>query len=284
MSYGIDISSWQPADVPGAWAFMFVKLSEANGPANRRFAQQWQNAKRTMRGVYHYARPGVSDGAEQAQVFSSLALSSGFRPGEELWALDVEGGSNGTTDGPRWAQFVHDFMGPTLERLGPRGFLYVGQYFFRADLGPLTQSYNWWLPNYGMNDGSVHYLPFGANPVLHQFSSAGNLDRDVVHDAARWNALVGTPGAVHPTPAPAPTPAVHRRLQDVLFFFQVSDASLGAKNTVWMSDGFRCRPMHDEAELHRYQYIALLQGYTEEQLKVGTVKAADVAGLEGFKA
>src|SRR4051794_12869162 len=111
---GIDISAYQADDVPGDWLFIVVKSTEGNTYVNPRFDAQWRNAARTRRGVYHYARPAKSDGATQAKRFSDHALLHGFKPGEDMWQLDVEGALNEGVTGPQWAFFVAQFMNLAL--------------------------------------------------------------------------------------------------------------------------------------------------------------------------
>ncbi len=207
---GIDISQFQDVAVAsGDWMFVVIKLTEGTWVSNTKFAQQWAAAKGKRRGAYHYARPLKSDGHAQATYFVEQvhAAAPDFRPGFDLWQLDVEGFANDGVDGFHWASFINNFMPVALEGLGDLGFLYVGRYFFAAQLQELTQEYNWWLPDYGRNDGTLHALPAGVNPVLHQFTSVNpSLDRNVVHDVAKWNAL--TSGSVPaPKPGPQPTPA-----------------------------------------------------------------------------
>lgn len=216
---GPDVSGFQTPNVlsVGDWLFAFVKLSEGTGASNRNFRQQWSDALRFFkRGVYHYARPHSSDGLHQANTFCDLAYAAGFKHGVDMWALDVEGLGNDVkalgneaVTGPEWVAFINTFMGQAIARLGPIGFLYVGQYFFPADIGPLTHRYPWWLPNYGINDGAVHGLPFGVNPVLHQFTSANGLDKSIVHDMAAWQRLTDDP---HGLFIPVPPTKEHRVL------------------------------------------------------------------------
>lgn len=196
---GIDISHYQPADVPGDWLFIVVKLTEGMGDPHAAFDAQWANAARTMRGVYHYARPAASDGATQAKHFCDIALASGFTPGTDIWLLDVEGQGNETVSGKQWQVFVDTFMPVALRRLGVAGFLYVGAYF-QSELAVARTRYNWWVPAYGVNDGNVHPLPAGVRPVVHQYTSVP-FDKNVVVDKERWEMLTA-----RPLPVPEPTP------------------------------------------------------------------------------
>jgi hypothetical protein len=195
---GIDISGFQPDDVPGPWEFVVVKLSEGSGTPNPRFDAQWQAAKRTTRGVYHYARPALSGGARQANFFADKALAAGFRPGTDLWQLDAEDGLNEGVG--NWHQFITDFMAVALERLGHRGFLYAGWPFLVAHrCTDLPAKFKWWLPDYGPDNGQYHE-PSPAVPmnlvVIHQFTSHPMDQNRVINQTAYAFAA--------PTPPPKP--------------------------------------------------------------------------------
>lgn len=196
---GIDISGVQPDDVPGNWDFVVVKLSEGHATPNHRVDAQWSNARRTARGFYHYARPALSSGADQANFFADEALARGFRPGVDIWQLDAEDGENaGVTD---WRQFIIDFMGVALARLGRRGFLYAGQPFLYAHgCVDLPYKYLWWLPDYGPNTSATdHGVPAGLPVVIHQFTSFGGLDQ---------NRIVNQMAYAQPGPVVVPPPKV----------------------------------------------------------------------------
>lgn len=170
---GIDISGVQPDDIPGPWEFVVVKLSEGTGMPNPRFTAQWQAAKRTTRGVYHYARPAKSSDSVQANFFANEALARGFKPGVDIWQLDAEDGLNAGVG--NWREFITEFMAVALARLGRRGFLYAGWPFLQAHgCADLPGKFMWWLPDYNRNDGSYHE-PSSAAPkqfvVIHQFTS-----------------------------------------------------------------------------------------------------------------
>lgn len=276
---GEDISQFQDgAAGSGNWAFVVMKLTEGRSVSNFKFADQWKSAAGKLRGAYHYGRPHQSDGATQARYFAAQLMARGFTPGTDLWALDVEGLGNDGVGGYEWRDFVISFMESALPILGPIGFLYVGRFFFAAELGPLTARYNWWLPDYGPNDGTEHRLPAGVNPVLHQFTSARpSLDRDAVYDVPRWNALV----AHAPVPVPTPTPRSPRK---VITFFQITDhPTEAARATVWLSDGLAARPMAGTQELKNWQDNAQAAGYTAEQVAVRPLPWAEAQRVAGVK-
>lgn len=206
-SIGIDISAAQNAVAPGPWLFAIHKATEGHDYTDPQFAGRYQSLRNValLVGAYHYARPADGfDGTAQADFFADVCLSAGFRAGVDMWQLDCEGIGNEGVTSAMWSAFVPAFMERARFRLGDRGFMYCGFYFEAAALRPLAVRYPWWDADYGPNDGAVHPLPLGANPVIHQFASNGGLDRNVIHDAARWASIVGSA----PPPAPAPIPKV----------------------------------------------------------------------------
>lgn len=201
---GIDISGFQPDNVPGPWEFIVVKTTEGTSVVNPRADAQWLYASRTTRGLYTYARPGKGSAPVQAQAFIRDALARGFRPGVDIWQLDAEAGGNESVSPQTWQAYVDAFMLVTLAQLGPRGFLYAGWPFVQTyGLQGHVQRYKWWLPAYGRNDGNVNPYPPGTPEqlvVIHQFSSHGGLDQNRVVDSARYGA------SAPPAPAPKPKP------------------------------------------------------------------------------
>ena len=94
---GVDISSYQGKITWSTWTkrdkqFTYVKATEGTGFVNPQFGQQYNGAHAAgmIRGAYHFARPDVSGGAEQAEYF--IAHGGGWRAdGTTLpGALDIE--------------------------------------------------------------------------------------------------------------------------------------------------------------------------------------------------
>lgn len=193
---GIDIADFQPDQVPGDWLFVVLKTTQGIHVANEKAAEQWAFAAQfPYRGLYHYATPldsaeagMASSGAIQANYFADDALARGFRPGVDMWQLDVESELNEQVTPEDWAEFVPAFMAVAVKRLGIFGFQY-GPVFYGAGY--------YWYPNYGPNDGLDHGVPAGIPAVLHQYTSAGNLDQNHVANAVTWQNLT------HPAPSPA---------------------------------------------------------------------------------
>lgn len=199
---GIDISMFQGAVPPGPWLFVIHKATEGTGYEDPKFAARFPVLP-DLRGAYHYARPLQSDGATQANRFADVVLGEGFRPGVDMWQLDAEDGENAGVN--NWSQFITDFMWTAFRRLGRRGFLYAGWPFVQSHgLQNLVKTFQWWLPDYSVNDGQVHPLQtppeFSVFVVLHQYTSAGGLDQNVVVNFARWNALMSVTPSLKVTP------------------------------------------------------------------------------------
>ncbi len=198
MDIGIDISGDQDVSiVAGDWIFVVVKTTEDLSVVNPLADDQWTAIKPGVRrGLFHYARPGLASVQAQVDAFCDDALQRGFEPGQDMWQLDCEAQGNETVPASAWETFVAAFMDRTLDRLGPLGFLYLGQFFLPDDTtARLTARFNWWLPDYGdPNDGTLHPLATDVRPVIHQFTSENpHVDRNVIHDTEKWQQLTGAP-------------------------------------------------------------------------------------------
>lgn len=189
---GIDVSGFQGHTLPaGNWDFVCVKLTEGTWLSNPNATPQWNYAAHTDRGFYHYARPLKSDGETQGNLFAAEALKRGFKPNHDFWALDCEDGLNDNVSPLQWQHFITAFMQAATHKLGNRGLLYAGWYFVQAkQILPAIQTHPWWIPAYGANDGAVHPLPAGCPSnlvVVHQFTSAGGLDKSQIVSAAKFH-------------------------------------------------------------------------------------------------
>lgn len=219
MTRGVDISTyqggWPPAPAgASAWDFAFIRATHDATGSDSRFAQHWAEAaagKVPIRGAYHYANPAASAGYAQANLFALACLSQGFKPGADLWALDLESNPIG---GPATEQWVDDFFRAAGTKLGPRGLLYIGWYtaesYFGANAPTYLRKRPWWLPAYGVNDGSPHDYVAPFVPCLHQYTSRGGpggsgLDISEVTDANAWHALTDVT-AQPPVPVQRPLP------------------------------------------------------------------------------
>nr|WP_235022554.1 lysozyme [Amycolatopsis alkalitolerans] len=153
---GHDVSGHQGAvDWGAAWQaggrFVYVKATEGTGYVNPQFAQQYSGSYGVgmIRGAYHFARPDVSSGAEQANYF--VDHGGGWSPdGKTLpGALDAEYNPYGDAcygkDPIAMSLWLADFSNTYRARTGRFPAIYT--------------STSWWNKCTGGNAG------FGANPL-----------------------------------------------------------------------------------------------------------------------
>lgn len=197
---GIDISHYQATIPSGPWLFAVHATGDGLNFVDPAFKVRYESLRMIapIVGAYHYARPAQSDGVVQAQHFAQLCLAAGFKPGIDIWQLDAEGGENDGVTGGQWRTFIDQFMQEATKTLGDRGFLYVGWPFaMQNGLTGILGRYNWWLPDYSINDGQVHPVQapplFAQYVVVHQFTSHGGLDQNVVLDVKQWNTIFAPP-------------------------------------------------------------------------------------------
>ena len=199
---GADISQFQP-NFPPDWykqyGFVVCKASEGSSEVDPTFAIKFPAARGNCAhaGTYHYARPADGSGTQQADHFADTCLANGFRPGVDIWMLDVEGTGNESVTAGQWLGYIGEFRIEAEKRLGRLGCLYVGYYFWLSNLGgrhDLLAPWKWWLPWYGPNDGQLHQ-PTGVNlpqaVFVQQYTSANGLDLNYVDDAA-WSTWLQT--------------------------------------------------------------------------------------------
>ncbi|WP_394938850.1 GH25 family lysozyme [Psychromicrobium sp. YIM B11713] len=173
---GLDVSGWQ---VNVNWAtvkkngaqFAYIKASEGMWALNDQFAQQYNGsaANGLLRGAYHFARPNLSSGAEQARVM--IAAGGGWTadgitlPG----ALDLEdnpySGANRCYNmtPTQLANWAKDFSDTYLAATNKYPVLYTGYYFWQDCLGGsamLSTSSPLWIAAYY---ASSPLLPGGWN-------------------------------------------------------------------------------------------------------------------------
>ena len=187
---GHDVSGHQgPVDwaaAAGAGAkFTYVKATEGTGFVNPQYAQQYDGAHAAgiIRGAYHFARPDVSGGAEQAEYF--IAHGGGWRPdGTTLpGALDIEYNPYGDVcygknpaDMTAW---IADFTGTYLAKVRRSALIYTSTAWWKRCTGNTARFGNTdplWLARYGPEVGE---LPAGwAKQSIWQFARGGGLPGD----------------------------------------------------------------------------------------------------------
>ncbi|GAA3569660.1 GH25 family lysozyme [Amycolatopsis ultiminotia] len=187
---GHDVSGHQGAvdwgKAAGAGAqFAYVKATEGTGYVNPQFIQQYNGAHHAgiIRGAYHFARPDVSGGAEQASYF--IAHGGGWgNDGKTLpGALDLEYNPYGDAcygkspaDLTAW---IADYARTYLAREGRSTVIYTSTSWWKrctgntarfGDTNPL------WLARYASEIGE---LPAGWDKQsIWQFARSGGLPGD----------------------------------------------------------------------------------------------------------
>ncbi|MEU6645912.1 lysozyme [Saccharomonospora sp. NPDC046836] len=187
---GHDVSGWQGdvdwADATKAGAkFVYIKATEGTGFKSDHFTQQYNGsyAAGMIRGAYHFARPDISGGAEQARYF--LRNGGGWSPdGRTLpGALDVEYNPYGDTcygKGPAaMVAWIKDFSATYAAQTGRDPVIYTSTSWWKkctgnsaefGDTNPL------WLARYATQIGE---LPAGwPTQTIWQFSDSGRLPGD----------------------------------------------------------------------------------------------------------
>lgn len=214
---GIDISSWQPADITALvnYDFVIIKATEGTNYVSPVCDTQYQHAKQrgALLGVYHFASGG--DAIAEADFF--IKNIAGYI-GEAILVLDWE--AQAVARGGEW---VRAFVRRVREKTGVPPVIYGSQ-------SPLS-SYN--IPaiaaaeNCGLWVAAYpHSAPSGyrdegqlLGSIIRQYSSTGrlpgyggnlDLNRSIL-SPDQWRAYArgssGKKNDVVPTPAPKPAPA-----------------------------------------------------------------------------
>ncbi|EHR53648.1 lysozyme M1 (1,4-beta-N-acetylmuramidase) [Saccharomonospora marina XMU15] len=187
---GHDVSGWQgdvdwPSAREGGARFVYVKATEGTGYRNDHFAQQYNGSYEVgmLRGAYHFARPDVSGGAEQAEYF--VAGGGGWSPdGRTLpGALDMEYNPHGDACyGKSPAQLVawiKAFSDTYTRSTGVAPVIYTSTSWWQrctggsaafGDTNPL------WLARYAPEIGPLP--PGWGTHTIWQFSDSGRLPGD----------------------------------------------------------------------------------------------------------
>lgn len=186
---GVDVSGYQPdpdwATIAGTGhRFAFIKATEGTGYISPVFWTQWSNARAhgLITGAYHYARPAVSSGAEQARYL--VSNGGGWTPdGQTLpAALDIEEAESGdpchglTQEG--FADWVGSFVDEYHAQTGRAPIIYVKQTTWDRCIGS-TQfgEIILWLFDH---EDPLGPLPMGWQAATFwQFGVVDELDRNV---------------------------------------------------------------------------------------------------------
>ncbi|QFU94421.1 lysozyme [Amycolatopsis sp. YIM 10] len=188
---GHDVSGHQgavdwPAAAGAGAKFVYVKATEGTGFTNPRFGQQYNGAHGAglVRGAYHFARPDVSGGAEQAHYFvdNGGGWSGDGRtlPG----ALDVEYNPYSDDkcygrDAAGMTAWIKDFSDTYAQRTGRAPAIYTSTSWWKkctGDTAAFGGTNPLWLARYAPEIGP---LPAGwAHQSIWQWADAGALPGD----------------------------------------------------------------------------------------------------------
>lgn len=191
---GMDVSGWQQnvdwstARANGA-QFAYIKASEGPSKMNDYFDQQYNGsaAAGLIRGAYHFARPTLSSGANQAQVFvqSGGGWSADGKTLPGVLDLEANGSDNtGTCFGMTASQLVswtQDFTTTYKALTGRDAVIYTAYYFWHDCLGDSSAfalSNPLWIAAYGAPAGDV-WLPGGwPQFTFWQYADTGTFPGD----------------------------------------------------------------------------------------------------------
>lgn len=213
---GIDVSSWQPADITErvAGEFAIVKVTQGQGYVNPKAQSQLAAAVRSGKeiGVYHYA--GGGDCNSEADYF--LAHSRAWI-GKAVLALDWEANQNAAWGNAGWSTC---FVRRVKARTGVTPMVYVQQSALWQVTGARAEDAGLWVAQYAsMSPTGYQNQPWrlgGDGEAMRQYTSAGllpgysgYLDLDYFRgDREAWRKYANPSGAAQaPAPAPKPAPA-----------------------------------------------------------------------------
>ena len=213
---GIDVSSWQPADVTErvAGEFAIVKMTQGTSYVNPRAESQLAAAVRSGKevGLYHYAGGGNCE--NEADYF--VAHAGGW-VGKAVLALDWEANQNAAWGNSAWSTC---FVRRVKARTGVVPMVYVQQSALWQVAGARQENAGVWVAQYAsMSPTGYQNSPWrlgGDGEAMRQYTSAGllpgysgYLDLDYFRgDRTAWRKYANPTGAAQaPAPAPKPSPA-----------------------------------------------------------------------------
>lgn len=213
---GIDVSSWQPADITERVAgdFAIVKMTQGTSYVNPNATAQLAAAVRSGKevGIYHYA--GGSDCTSEADYFLAHA---GSWVGKAVLALDWEQNQNSAWGNSQWSTC---FVRRVKARTGVTPMVYVQQSALWQVAGARQQDAGLWVAQYAsMTPTGYQNTPWrlgNDGEAMRQYTSAGllpgysgYLDLDYFRGTReQWRKYANPSGAATaPAPAPKPAPA-----------------------------------------------------------------------------
>lgn len=180
MAQGVDTSEHQgllDAAWFAQWDFAILRAFNENGFGDQTFAANWPQAGGQMRhgrGVYGWPIAGANNRALGQQLVD-------MAPDAELgyWA-DYEQPPGRALASPAE---LEEYIRGIQDRGKPAGFYSNVPELPRT---PFLDATTYWVAGYGPNDGAEHPLnpAPGRDYLIHQYTSAGGLDRNSADDAA----------------------------------------------------------------------------------------------------
>lgn len=190
---GFDISGFQPTTnwsgaVSAGYKFVFIKATESTDYTSSYFQTQWVNAGKSglLRGAYHFAQPGQSSGAAQANYFyNNGAAMSTATPGTLPPVLDAETAKCGGLNKSQMVSWINSFMSTLKSLTGRTPIIYTYQSWWSSCTGnnaALSKAYPLWVadptppaadqPRLPASWGTWTFWQWGAPP----FSGGGDAD------------------------------------------------------------------------------------------------------------
>ena len=282
---GIDVSHWQGLTRPDWARFAWMKASQGRSMRDQKMDSHHGNLEGIARGPYHFYDFG-STAAQNADNF--LAATRG-RTWELPHVLDAEHGGAGNK--ATTAAVLLDFLGRIEQGTGRTPVVYTYASWWNATVEARQQFANYplWIARYpnAYANGSVPATTAttgAAKPwkswSVWQFSSAGNLDRNVTTEA-NLAALIG--GHARTTTPDRPTqegtlmaltdPEQH----ELLTIARRLDATAERKpvavrdprdRKVWIIDGGTRTPAPDAVMLDVLVYTGQVQGWGSEGIAI----------------
>lgn len=197
MLRGTDISRYQ-SSIP-AGDFCIMKATEGVSYVDAPFASRWKTlaSRGTLRGAYHFARPGNNGPGAEADHFLSVVLVAGLKPGD-LLVLDHETAGGSAAHDASWAQA---WCTHVQAKTGVKPVVYTFLSFAQDGRCAGLGGYPLWIADPSRPAGQPRVPAPWKDWVLHQYGEPGGVDVDVFKGSrSDWLTL----GGQAPTPAPTP--------------------------------------------------------------------------------
>lgn len=187
---GVDISDYQAA-IPRGQGFVIVKATEGLTWNGTKFLPWWAQLEGKLRGAYHFGHPN-NDPLAEARHFVRV-VKPVLKPGDVV-VLDHEAVEGPPAHAASWARLWLRFV---ADALGRRPMVYTYLSFAQQGRCAGLGGYPLWIADPSRPAGLPRVPEPWSTWTMHQYSTAGGIDRDIFNgDTARWHEVFG--------PAPAP--------------------------------------------------------------------------------